>query len=555
LSFVFSLISASAQPTAWLDIRVDITTNTAIYFPIKFTIPYLTQLVDPSSGVIYQLYPNRVLNISTQEYVTAGSYSIDSQNNRISFWIGHNLTSPGNYTFYYRVIYNVVLMQNATVDIVFKVLDPNKVRIYRVPITVTNNLASALSNYQVLLYLNLSSQVSAGKIRSDLGDIRFKDSSGNDLSYWIENNTASAARIWVKVPSIPASGSTTIYMYYRNSSATTTSNGTATFIFFDDFEAYTAGQALPTTKWAYQTAGWKIYQDTIGKVVRYEGGSSVSEARAINNVNVTGGFAVEGLVKSESGKDAGLMICATSDTSTTYGYDYYIGWGWNSGTHAVIYYFEGSSYTILASTSNAVPTTYTRTTVTHTSSGLMKLIRDGRVLVSATHTTYTGGFVGIVTWYDSYPSSYWDWIAVRNYVDPEPTVSIGSEEEELLTNYGATITYGQLSTETQMQVKVPQIVPQQVLFVNISTSYTNPMSLPDAIKIIYSFGYVGRVALSLIPVLLMLLAGRHYAGIMGGICVGIMALINYTLGVELFDWMVIGVIAFICVLIIVMERG
>jgi len=236
LSFVFSLIPVSAQPTAWLDIRVDITTDTAIYFPIKFTIPYSIQLVDPSSGVIYQLYPNRVLNISTQEYVTAGSYTIDSQNNRISFWIGYNITTPGNYTFYYRVIYDVALMQNATVDTVFKVLDPNKVWIYRVPITVTNNLTSALSDYQVFLYLNLSSQVSAGKIRSDLGDIRFKDSVGNELSYWIENNTASAARIWVKVPSIPASGSTTIYIYYGNPSATTTSNRTLTFVWYYDFE-------------------------------------------------------------------------------------------------------------------------------------------------------------------------------------------------------------------------------------------------------------------------------------------------------------------------------
>jgi hypothetical protein len=238
------------------------------------------------------------------------------------------------------------------------------------------------------------------------------------------------AVFWVEVADDLSTNPVTIYIYYGNPTATSISDGDATFLFFDDFESYTAGQNLPTTKWPYQTAGWKIYQDTTGKVVRYEGGDTVTggNSRAINNVNVSGGFAVEALMRSESGKDAGVLICATSDVTSKYGYNYFIGWG-SSGSTAYIYYMAGTSATQLAFYSNAVPTTYTRVTVTHRSDGLMKLIRAGTVLVSATHTTYTSGYIGVEAWYSLYPASYWDWIAVRKYVEPEPAHgSWGSEE-------------------------------------------------------------------------------------------------------------------------------
>jgi hypothetical protein len=53
------------------------------------------------------------------------------------------------------------------------------------------------------------------------------------------------------VPSIPASSSTTIYIYYGNPSATSQSNGANTFIFFDDF----TGTTIDTTKWVTSGTG------------------------------------------------------------------------------------------------------------------------------------------------------------------------------------------------------------------------------------------------------------------------------------------------------------
>ncbi|MCW7079444.1 MAG: DUF2341 domain-containing protein, partial [Canidatus Methanoxibalbensis ujae] len=68
-------------------------------------------------------------------------------------------------------------------------------------------------------------------------DIRFTNEEGNLLDYWIEEWDAvnETAKVWVKVPSIPANSSVVIYMYYGNPYASSASNGDATFEFFDDF--------------------------------------------------------------------------------------------------------------------------------------------------------------------------------------------------------------------------------------------------------------------------------------------------------------------------------
>lgn len=99
--------------------------------------------------------------------------------------------------------------------------------IYRKPITITENSGSTLTDYQV----NLTVDYVSGKMNSDFSDLRFTNSTGSELSYWIQSYTAStSAKVWVKVPRIPASGTETIYVYYGNSTATTTSNVDNTFI-------------------------------------------------------------------------------------------------------------------------------------------------------------------------------------------------------------------------------------------------------------------------------------------------------------------------------------
>jgi hypothetical protein len=93
---------------------------------------------------------------------------------------------------------------------------------FRRQITINNTSNSNnLSDYQVLVILDAQSLISAGKMRNDCGDIRFADSDGRTLlNYWLESgcNTANT-KIGVKVPSIPANSTKTIYVYYGNPNA------------------------------------------------------------------------------------------------------------------------------------------------------------------------------------------------------------------------------------------------------------------------------------------------------------------------------------------------
>lgn len=75
-------------------------------------------------------------------------------------------------------------------------------------------------------------------MQTDFDDIRFTSSSDGvtQLNHWRASYTPSSSAVfWVNVPTVSA-GSSTIYIYYGNSSVSSASNGISTFVLFDDFE-------------------------------------------------------------------------------------------------------------------------------------------------------------------------------------------------------------------------------------------------------------------------------------------------------------------------------
>jgi len=102
---------------------------------------------------------------------------------------------------------------------------------YRRTIIIDNTAnPNTLTNYQILVNLDTASLISQGKMNQSCSDIRFTDSDGSLISYWIESDCNSAnTKIWVKVPQIPASATKVIYLFYGNSTANPTSNSTAVF--------------------------------------------------------------------------------------------------------------------------------------------------------------------------------------------------------------------------------------------------------------------------------------------------------------------------------------
>ncbi len=84
------------------------------------------------------------------------------------------------------------------------------------------------------------------KGRLDYADLRFFNSSGDELNYYFDYDNS----IWVKVPIIP-SGDSNITLYYGNPNAISKSDGDSTFDLFDDFNE----GMIDSSKWLLAAEG------------------------------------------------------------------------------------------------------------------------------------------------------------------------------------------------------------------------------------------------------------------------------------------------------------
>jgi hypothetical protein len=90
-------------------------------------------------------------------------------------------------------------------------------------------------------------------------DIRFTDPANSPYPFWIESYDADTATIWVKIDSIPAyPGTKTVNLYYGRSDDQGASDGSGTFLAFDDFHTNRIGTYWDETysadgAWAWTT--------------------------------------------------------------------------------------------------------------------------------------------------------------------------------------------------------------------------------------------------------------------------------------------------------------
>jgi len=95
-----------------------------------------------------------------------------------------------------------------------------------IPVTITEGSGTALTDYQVRFVVDTASIIAAGNMNADASDLRFAtDFEGTDaISYWIESGVDSASTVvWLKVPSLPASSDTGIWLFSGNAAATSES--------------------------------------------------------------------------------------------------------------------------------------------------------------------------------------------------------------------------------------------------------------------------------------------------------------------------------------------
>lgn len=296
---------------------------------------------------------------------------------------------------------------------------------YRKSIAITNSSGSDLTDFQVkvLSGVDLSAYVTAGKVRSDLGDLRFTDINGEVLSYWIEDTTSSSVDVWVKMYSIPTTGAT-VYMYYGNPSVGSVQSGNDVFELFDDFNngfndwTTIANHAAAPT--AAVSSGQLIISGTNAEGAIYKKNYTMTngviefKARADNLVN---------------GNDIAAMARRQSDSSY-----YHMGVNWGDNNTANI--SKDAAHTQISSAAYTFGTGTFRKISAYLYGTSLNVLIDDVSKTSATDSTYSAaGQVGII--FDGYhesAGSYVQWTVddfrVRKSASADPSAAAPSTEEK-----------------------------------------------------------------------------------------------------------------------------
>ncbi len=212
--------------------------------PVKYYIK--PTVLNFSDGKNFTIYSN-VYNTSSVDtnFSLEGNYIVFNENAYIPKITYHNTSddSPELYGCSGDVIYFLISGTNikeayaniyTNVSNTFSEWSDWK---YISPIIIKNRQDTELTGYAVKIPpFNSAKYIADGEMNKDCSDVRFIDSSGNELNYWIEPNTIDTDHTiaWVKV-NLGANEIKKIYMLYGNPNAKSDSDGSKTFMFFDNF--------------------------------------------------------------------------------------------------------------------------------------------------------------------------------------------------------------------------------------------------------------------------------------------------------------------------------
>ncbi|MDY6778021.1 MAG: DUF2341 domain-containing protein, partial [Candidatus Nanohaloarchaea archaeon] len=308
---------------------------------------------------------------------------------------------------------------------------------YRKPIDVTEQSGRDLTDYQVKVVVDTSSS----KFQSDCGDIRFVDSDDSTtLEYWIKEGCGtSTTTIWVKVPTLAASSTETIYMYYGNSGASSVSNAESTFMLYDDFEGgLEAG-------WKKSTSGGGSITVSNG-IVDIHAQDSDENAKLIHGSATCENCAIDMVAKATFG-DAYYAnrfgFKKSLSSGSTVHAEHSEDWGsddcnevGNDNALVKTQYLsvnDGDS-TINRCEGDWDPTTYQKWTFRYQSGTEADVLLDGSQVISYSTdipTKQLAPWFSAGTWGGSGEgdSEIWvKWIRMRKYAEPTPSISVGSEQ-------------------------------------------------------------------------------------------------------------------------------
>jgi hypothetical protein len=261
-----------------------------------------------------------------------------------------------------------------------------------------------------------------GHCRPDFGDIRFtRDDGVTLLDYWLESETDSSSAIfWVEIADDLSGANSAIYVYYGKSDATTTSNGTNTFLFFDDFSG-------TLDKWITVSGTWAVSGETL-TIEPPTGQNYWNNYLVTANPVATNATAIRARVKAEQAGDVaahpGLCWHANSLTGINHRNDhvyfrphtYGASGGWPNIQPA---YYDGNLNWYDGEFGSYFSwNTWNTIEVRIPSSGNVKLYGGDLFWHDWGNQQYSYDHIGCVA--HDMGKDYWDYVFVRKYVDPEP---------------------------------------------------------------------------------------------------------------------------------------
>jgi len=303
---------------------------------------------------------------------------------------------------------------------------------YYSKITIDNTQnTNDLTDYQVKIDLT-SNNFDFTKANSDGSDIRFTDSDRSTLlSYWIENWDSSnqVATIWVKVPSIAASSTKDIYMFYGNAGATSESSGDSTFELFDDFDE----TELNSNKWSLPAGSVSLSNSSI--TISGTGGRILSSNIFNQPLRVRSKAKYTDTQQYHHGYIAFLtssdFVWDTDDSGNeiTTGSGYFIDIDSNaySFIQALAKLVSGNiSPTYVDGSVSGDSTLYHLWEICNYNGDIKQNYDNGIEILSLTDTDYNSGY--IVLGRRRADSLVVDWVFVSNYTSPEPTIIVGNTQ-------------------------------------------------------------------------------------------------------------------------------
>jgi hypothetical protein len=295
---------------------------------------------------------------------------------------------------------------------------------------VTNADAVAYTNAVVKVTVPYDSDMQA-----NFGDLRFTSANGTTLlSHWIERTTASTqAVVWVEVPTLMASGDTSVFMYYGNALAPDASSGTTTFVAFDDFEDDSISEYSGDTS-MFNVGTALAYDRTYGLDAAGNENSQTPDGIYRTDVTVSRGETLRYFhyitTTTGSTDEACTLFGVQSPGSNNNNYAVCLPlFGIDRVTIAKNVSSNETSGTVLASSTISYTTGWHEVEVDWRTDNVIfvSVYRNGSLVAttSATDSSYSSGGIGFSYWFQH---GGWDTISSRTYTTTDPSVRFGVEQ-------------------------------------------------------------------------------------------------------------------------------